>query len=87
MIYRATTETGSIYVIDTEEKTWHKERQPNYTGLLPLRTKSGVFKTIGAIRVGMPITMTGKPIDPEATFRLITTSFVVELEECDTLPE
>lgn len=82
MIYRATTETGSVYVIDTETKTWHKERKPQYEGLLPLRTSSGVFETINAIQIGMPITMTGKPLDPDATFRLITTSFVVALEKC-----
>ena len=87
MIYRATTESGSIYIIDTEAQTWRKERMPLVEGNQPLRSQSGVYKKITPIRVGLPIAMTGKPLDNRADFRLITTSFVVKLEECDTMPE
>lgn len=83
MIYKATTETGSIYIINTEAKTWHKERMPLFEGMMPLRSQSGIFTGISQIEVGKPINMTGKPLDKRATFRLITTSHVVKLEECD----
>ena len=88
MILKATTETGSIYILDLDRKTWRKERMPIIQDPnFPVRSQSGVFTGISKVEIGKPITMTGKPLDKRATFRLITTSHVVKLEECDTLPE
>ena len=81
MILRAETETGSIYIIDTELKTWRKERMPLYEGAMPLRSQSGVYTQIGEIVIGFPITMIGKPLDKRADFRMIETSYVIKLEE------
>ncbi len=80
MILRAETETGSIYIIDTEQKTWRKERMPTIEGPIPLRSQSGLYTEIGEIEVGRPITMMGKPLDKNATFRMIQTSYVIDLE-------
>ena len=81
MIYKATTETGSIYIIDTVNKTWRKERMPTIQGAHPLRSQSGVYSDIGPIAVGASIRMLGKPLDKRQDFRLIETSWVVQLEE------
>jgi len=81
MILRAETETGSIYIIDTELKTWKKERMPLIEGPMPLRSQSGVYHRIDEVAVGKPITMIGKPLDKSADYRLIETSFVIKLEE------
>lgn len=81
MILRAETETGSIYVIDTELKTWKKERMPLIEGAMPLRSQSGVYTEIDEIVIGKPITMLGKPLDKRADFRAIQTSYVVKLEK------
>lgn len=83
-IYRATTETGSIYIVDTEKQTWRKERKPSVEGPVPLRSQSGSYNKLHApIEVGKPIVMTGQPLDKRATFRLIETSYVVKLEELE----
>jgi len=81
VILRAETETGSIYVIDTELKTWKKERMPLIEGAMPLRSQSGVYSKIDEVAVGKSITMLGKPLDKKATFRLIQTSYVIKLEK------
>jgi len=88
MIIKATTETGSIYILDMNRKLWRKERMPVIEDpFFPVRSQSGIFTGISKVEVGKPITMTGKPLDKRATFRLITTSHVVKVEECDSLPE
>lgn len=84
MILRAETETGSIYIIDTELKTWKKERMPVIEGPMPLRSQSGVYIEIDEVAVGKPITMLGKPLNKKATFRLIKTSFVIKLEKAES---
>jgi len=81
MILRAETETGSVYLIDTELKTWKKERMPLAEGPMPLRSQSGVYVKIDEIVVGKSIAMLGKPLDKRATFRMIQTSYVVKLEK------
>lgn len=84
MILRAETETGSIYIIDTELKTWKKERMPVIEGPRPLRSQSGVYSEIDEVAVGKPITMIGKPLNKKTTLRLIKTSFVIKLEKAES---
>ena len=84
VIYKAETETGSIYVIDTGAKTWRKERMPIVENpFFSLRSQSGFYTEISDIKIGSSIVMTGRPLDKRATFRMITTSFVTKLETAD----
>lgn len=78
---RFRTETGSLYEIDFELKTWARLEQPRYQGAHPLRTMEGTYNQISEIRIDEPVVITGAPLDPAATFRGITTSRVVEIQE------
>lgn len=76
---RFRTETGSLYEIDYEKKTWARLEQPRYEGATPLRTKEGTFIEISAPCLGASIRMVCSPYVEGATGRYITTSRVVEI--------
>jgi hypothetical protein len=40
---RFRTETGSLYEIDTDKKTWARLEEPKTEGSYPLRTTSGTY--------------------------------------------
>jgi hypothetical protein len=76
---RFRTETGSLYEIDTDKKTWARLEEPKTEGSYPLRTKSGTYYRINDIEVGFPAQWLSEPIDPTKDVRLVETSRVVEI--------
>ena len=74
-----TTESGSKYIIDLEKKTWRQEKQGNPN--TPLRTSEGTFVKISDLHVGRPLTMLGKPLVEGASFRLINTTFITNIQD------
>jgi len=73
------TETGSLYEIDHEKKTWTRLQEPNIVGMAPLRTATGPFHEISEIKLDCPVRIIGPSLHPERDFRLIQTSRVVEV--------
>jgi hypothetical protein len=78
-IVRFRTESGSLYEIDSIQKTWARLEEPTIEGSYPLRTKSGNYYSLNVIEVGFPAQWLSEPIDPTKDFRLVETSRVVEI--------
>lgn len=80
--YKALTESGSTYIIDTTEMTW--ERPVAGKDSNDVRTEKGeIWAPPQFIAVGKPITIFGPPIDEEKDYRKITTSPVVSWEKLE----
>jgi hypothetical protein len=78
-LIRFRTESGSLYEIDTDKKTWDRLEKPNREGSYPLRTTSGTYYSLNVIEVGFPAQWLSEPIDPTKDFRLVETSLVTEI--------
>jgi hypothetical protein len=76
---RFRTETGSLYEIDMDKKTWARLEEPTIEGSYPLRTTSGTYYSINGIEVGFPAQWLSEPVDPTKDYRLVETSRVVEI--------
>ena len=74
-----TTETGSIYDLDLENKIWNRVKTTTESG--HVRTTSGEFYEVGSIEVGEPVSFVCPPIREGSSFRYIKTSKVVKIEE------
>lgn len=70
-----TTETGSVYHITPELRTWAQIKQGELVGPLPLRTTMGKYDAWSGARVGEPMVFEGAPLG-DGLFRRIRTSFV-----------
>lgn len=78
---RITTETGSVYLIDEENKTWERVNTRNTSG--KIRTNSGFIKNDHPlnIRIGHSLTILTDNINIHADNRVLVTSHVVRIEE------
>jgi len=74
------TETGSIYLVDTDAMTW--ERLSN-TGVSPIRTETGPLTEVPELVVGRSAELIGPPFVPNAVARAIITSRIVEILPCE----
>jgi hypothetical protein len=73
------TETGSIYHIDTDTKTWKRVLETEESG--KIRTIEGPFDSITPIEIGASVTIFAPPLNLHYSGRMITTSPVVEVTE------
>lgn len=71
MMVHFKTETGSCYKVDTDARVWERE------GVVPIRTRTGVYDAWSGARVGQPVWFTGEGL--VLGTRLITTSSVIEV--------
>ena len=74
------TETGSIYNIDLNKKTWTRlthdlEQSPN------LRTETGNFISCNEPSIGKHFQMWCPAITPNTSGRLISTSLIIKIED------
>jgi len=78
---RVTTETGSVYLIDEENKTWERVSTEDTSG--KIRTSGGSIKNNMPlyIKVGHPLTIWTDTINLEATHRVLCTSNVIVIED------
>jgi hypothetical protein len=82
VIYQIKTESGSVYRIDTDDKTWERIETGPYSGRL--RSASGPYLFCDAMQVGSEgIKLTCPPVNPSTSFRFIYTSPVVEVKVCN----
>ncbi len=72
-----TTETGSKYLLDMENKTWERVRSTLESGYL--RTPKGPFLSAEYEKNGH-LALTCPPIRDGSTFRYIQTSRIVKIE-------
>ncbi len=77
MKYIITTETGSVYKIDTEKKTWERIEVTCDSGYI--RTKDGTYNEITKIAIGERLIMICPAIVPNMDGRLISTSSIVSI--------
>lgn len=82
LIIRVETKSGSIYLLDKEAMTWHRENA-KYS----LRSVSGQLLEWPEIVVGAPMHLWGPPFVPEADLRLIYTTDVVNVSEVEPANE
>lgn len=77
---RITTETGSVYLIDEENKTWERVSSEDTSG--KIRTNTGSIKNDHPlyIRIGHPVTIWTDKINIHADYRVLRTSHVVKIE-------
>lgn len=78
---RITTKTGSVYLIDEENKTWERITAAGTSG--QIRTNSGSIKNDHPlnIRIGHSLVIYTDNINIHADGRLLATSHVVRIEE------
>lgn len=74
-----TTETGSIYHITPELRTWAQIKKGDLVGPIPLRTSMGKYEAWSGARVGEPMVFQGDGIDFGT--RIIRTSLVTNVTE------
>ena len=74
---RVYTQSGSVYLIDREAKTW--ERVKVGEGSHALRTQSGTFTELYPIEVGRGVLMVCPPLVEGTIGRTIYTSNVTEI--------
>jgi hypothetical protein len=73
-----TTESGSIYTIDTQNKKWYRNYNPSSTHV---RGTTGDYIIITKnIMVGQPVVIIGLPIVEDSQARVITTSKVIKYQ-------
>lgn len=77
---RITTETGSIYIIDLEKKTWKRESTTEESG--PIRTNEGAILNDRpiTIEIGKRINILTDRINSSKT-RFLSTSNVILIKE------
>jgi hypothetical protein len=82
MELRITTESGSIYFLNKNTMTWDRIlASPHPDPVSPVRTRGGLLLEWPQAVVGEPIDIIGPPIVAGATFRLVRTSPVTNVEE------
>jgi hypothetical protein len=79
MKYIIITETGSVYEIDTDKKTWERIETTDESGYV--RSKGGTYNSITNLVIGERLNMLCPPIVPNMTARLISTSPIVFIKE------
>lgn len=79
MVLTVTTESGSVYVIDTVAQTWERKTKGHLLppSPFPLRTTSGTYLHIEDIEVGKRATIYG--VGLELGTRFIHTSKIVDI--------
>jgi hypothetical protein len=84
---RVTTESGSVYLIDFEAKTWERVSSSPESG--KIRTNSGTIQNTNPLKieVGRPIEILTDRINPLAHYRLLATSIVMAIEDVDNCPQ
>jgi hypothetical protein len=85
MRIRFKTETGSLYEVDDDKKTWSRLTTTEESG--PVRTKTGRFLDRTPILLGQSTTFVCPPFVEGTDGRIIQTSRVVGLELVDSLVE
>jgi hypothetical protein len=78
-IFKVTTETGSVYLIDYDRLKWARVTKSHYSG--HVRTAGGNLFGPPQITVGRTMDLYGNPLTPDASFRLIITSHVTKIEQ------
>lgn len=82
MSYSVKTETGSVYHINTTDKTWEQTEQGGDVPLVsaaPLRSTSGSYVKVSDPSVGLGLLIQCPPLIQGTAGRLIYTSDVVEI--------
>lgn len=74
MTIEVLTETGSLYRINYDNKTWERLEETPMSGRV--RTDSGPWNEVIIVE-GFPMLIEGPPLDPTMWKRQITTSIVV----------
>lgn len=72
------TETGSVYEIDLEKRTWKRVLATEQSG--HIRTINGKYNEISPIVVGRTVRMIMPPYDKGYDYREIETSLVTEID-------
>lgn len=75
---RVETHSRSIYVIDPVNKTWERTFKSPNSG--DTRTESGTYEGLSLDR-GQPMLLVCPPLNEGGLTRLISTSFVIEINE------
>ena len=78
---RITTETGSVYLIDEQNKTWEQISTEDTSG--KIRTNTGSIKNDHplVIKIGRPLIILTDNISIYATHRVLQTSYVILIED------
>lgn len=79
MTYHVRTQSGSLYMIEPEDKTWARLEKTENSGTL--RTDGGILSSIPVIKLDEPMILLGPPIHPWTWGRIIMTTPVVEITE------
>jgi hypothetical protein len=79
MTYIITTESGSIYEIDTDLMTWIRLQMSKQSGYI--RSKSGTFLELKTLGIGKRMTIVCPPFIEGMSGRLIITSPLTKIEE------
>ena len=82
MILRVRTETGSLYVLDTDKLLWMRYESTEQSG--KLRTEAGNYREARNVEVGARMELWMDPLPssaPETTVRIVQTSTVMCIEE------
>ena len=74
MKYRITTETGSLYELDSEKMTWERLTEGVNSIDNTVRQPHGDLKVFPKMIVGESLVLLGTPLQEGFTHRLITTS-------------
>lgn len=75
---RIKTESGSLYEIDQEKKTW--SRPVHALSSNQVRTEGGRYISLTPPRVGQVLRMYCPPLNPVSHVRVIITTPIVEIE-------
>lgn len=79
MRYRFTTVNESVYIIDTDTKTWTRTDHTDKSGVL--RSAGDPYRSYVYDGLGYPLRIYGAPLNPFADVREILTSPVMMMEE------
>lgn len=75
---QVTTESGSVYQIDFDKRTWSRDRGMHAAAFRQGRTDHGVFENI-TCQVGSSMVIVGPP-RPDGQRRLVTSTHVEKIE-------
>ena len=82
MKQRIKTESGSVYIIDDEKRTWKRVVHPREESDRPLRNYAGEFEHI-FLELEHSMVIFTEPFESKADYQRITTSPVVSIEEIE----
>jgi hypothetical protein len=72
-----TTESGSVYKVNTDAGTWDRIQETDESG--PLRTDGGELTNVYDMEIGKRMILFGPPIVPMTSGRIIMTTPVVRI--------